>query len=144
MTGYVVDAGIVVKWLVKEKWSYEAASLLEAEATLIAPELLFAEVCNALWAMHRRGDIGGEDLADATDALRAVPVVVPLSMRQLAASSARLALDLDHPVYDCFYLALAIQEQYPVVTADARFHAKVRGHPYLSHRITYVAALDLN
>ena len=144
MTGYVVDASIVVKWLVKEKWSDEAASLLEAEATLIAPELLFAEVCNALWAMHRRGDIGGEDLADAVDALRAAPVVVPLSMRQLAASSARLALDLDHPVYDCFYLALAIQEQYPVVTADARFHAKVRGHPYLSHRIVHVAALDLD
>ena len=144
MTGYVVDASIVVKWLVKEKWSDEATSLLEAEATLIAPELLFAEVCNALWAMHRRGDIGGEDLADATGALRAAPVVVPLSMRQLAASSARLAVDLDHPVYDCFYLALAIQEQYPVVTADARFHAKVRGHPYLSDRIAHVAALDLD
>ena len=141
MTGYVVDASIVVKWLVKEKWSYEAASLLEAEATLIAPELLFAEVCNALWAMHRRGDIGGEDLADATDALRAAPVVVPLSMRQLAASSARLALDLDHPVYDCFYLALAMHEQHPVVTADTRFHDTVRRHPYLSDRIVHVANL---
>ena len=94
--------------------------------------------------MHRRGDIGGEDLADAVGALRAVPVVVPLSMRQLAASSARLAVDLDHLVYDCFYLALAIQEQYPVVTADARFLAKVRGHPYLSDRIAHVAALDLD
>lgn len=144
MTGYVVDASIVVKWLVKEKWSDEASSLLEAEATLIAPELLFAEVINALWAMHRRGDIGGEDFADATDALRAAPVGVPFSMRQLAASSARLAVDLDHPVYDCFYLALAVQEQYPVVTADARFHGKVCSHPYLSDRITHVAALDLN
>ncbi len=48
-------------------------------------------------------------------------------------------MDLDHPVYDCFYLALAIQEQYPVITADARFHDKVRGHPYLSDRIRHVA-----
>lgn len=142
MTGYVVDASIVVKWFVKEEWSNEAASLLEAEAALIAPELLFAEVCNALWAMHRRGDIGGEDLAEATDALRAAPVGVPFSMRQLAASSARLAIDLDHPVYDCFYLALAVQEQYPVVTADARFHEKVRSHPYLSDRIVHLAALE--
>ena len=90
MTGYVVDASIVVKWIVKEEWSDEASSLLEAEATLIAPELLFAEVCNALWAMRRRGDFGGEDLADAT---------------------------------------------------DARFHEKVRSHPYLSDRITHVATL---
>ena len=38
MTGYVVDASIVVKWLVKEEWSDEASRLLETEATLIAPE----------------------------------------------------------------------------------------------------------
>ena len=35
-------------------------------------------------------------------------------MVQLAAAAARLAADLDHPVYDCFYLALAVQtRQYP-------------------------------
>ena len=131
MPGYVVDASIVVKWLVKEKWS--------AEATLIAPELVFAEVCNALWAMRRRGDIDDADLADATDTLRAAPIAIPLSMRQLAASAARLAGDLDHPAYDCFYLAL--HEQYPVVTTDLRFHGKVRDHPYLSDRVMYVTAL---
>ncbi len=141
MKGYVVDASIVVKWFVKEQWSDEASSLLEGETTLIAPELLFAEVCNALWAMRRRGEIGRADLADATDALRAAPVAVPFSMRQLAAAATRLAVDLDHPVYDCFYLALAVHEQYPVVTADARFHRKVRNHAYLSDRIMHVATL---
>ena len=141
MTGDVVDAGIVVKWLVKEEWSAEASSLLETEATLIAPKLVFAEVCNVLWAMRRRGDIGAKDLADATETLRAVPIAIPLSMRQLAASAARLAVDLDHPAYDCSNLALAVHEQYPVITADARFHRKVRIHPYLSDRITYVSAL---
>ena len=94
--------------------------------------------------MHCRGDIDVQDLADATDSLRVAPIGVPFSMRQLAASSARLAVDLDHPAYDCFYLALAIQEQYPVVTADAHFHGKVSGHPYLADRITHVAALDLD
>lgn len=141
MKGYVVDASIVVKWFVEEKWSDEASSLLESGATLIAPELLFAEVSNALWAMRRRGDIDSADLADAIDALRAVPVAIPFSMRQLAAAAARLAVDLDHPVYDCFYLALAVQEQYPVITADRRFHHKVREHPYLSDRIMHLASL---
>ncbi|MYB52605.1 MAG: type II toxin-antitoxin system VapC family toxin [Acidobacteriia bacterium] len=144
MKGYVVDASIVVKWLVQEQWSDKASRLLEAEATLIAPELLFAEVCNALWAAHRRRDIGPQDLADAIDALKAAPIGVPFSTRELAASSTRLAVDLDHPVYDCFYLALAIQEQYRVVTADGRFHRKVSGHPYLADRITHLASLDLD
>ena len=141
MTGYVVDASIVVKWLVKEEWSTEASSLLEGGATLIAPELLYAEVSNALWAMRRRGDIGEEDFVDATDALKVAPVSVPFSMRQLVASASRLAADLDHPVYDCFYLALAVHEQYPVVTADLRFHRKVSSHPYLSDRVTYITGL---
>ena len=139
MIGYVVDASVVVKWLVTEELSDEAASLLQGERTLAAPELVFAEVSNSLWAMCRRGDIGTVDFTDATQALRSAPVVVPHPMRQLIASAARLSVDLDHPVYDCFYLALALLEQYPMVTADRRFHDKVRGHPYLSDRIVHVA-----
>ena len=59
-------------------------------------------------------------------------------MRRLTAAASRLSIDLDHPVYDCSCLALALQ-QYPVVTADARFCDKVREHPYLADRILDVA-----
>ncbi len=139
MTGHVVDASVVVKWLVTEEFSDEAARLLEGGSTLAAPELVFAEVANALWALRRRGDVSDEDVAAAVDALKAAPLATPFSMPQLAAAAARLAADVDHPVYDCFYLALAIQTGYPVVTADARFHDKLRAHPYLSDRILHVA-----
>ena len=138
MTGYVVDASVAVKWLVTETFSDNAVRLLNAEVTLIAPELLFAEAGNALWAMCRRRDISGEDFAEAIDTLRTAPVAVPATMRLLAASASRLAVDLDHPVYDCFYLALGVQEHYPVITADSRFYGAVRAHPYLSGLIIHV------
>ena len=138
MTGYVVDASVVVKWLVNEDHSEMAADLLDAGSTLIAPALVFAEASNALWAMQRRGDISASDLADAVDTLQAVPVSLPVPMPRLTPAAARLAVDLDHPVYDCYYLALAVQTQYPVVTADSRFHEKVRSHPYLSDRVVHV------
>jgi predicted nucleic acid-binding protein len=138
MTGYVVDASVAVKWLVDEPFSDAAARLLDGRATLVAPDLLFAEAANALWSLCRRGDITRDDFAEAVDVLKAAPVAVPHPMRQLAASAARLAIDLGHPAYDCFYLALAVQEQYPVVTADRRFHDVVRKHPYLSDRIVHV------
>lgn len=141
MTGYVVDAGVAVKWLVTEAFSDQAVTLLDAELTLIAPELMFAEAANALLAMCRRGDIGKADLVEAIDVLKAAPITVPFTMRQLTAAASRLAIDLEHPVYDCFYLALAVQEQYPVVTADGRFHDTVRAHPYLSDRILHVRNL---
>jgi predicted nucleic acid-binding protein len=138
MTGYVVDASVAVKWLINEPFSDAAARLLDSRTTLVAPDLLFAEATSALWSLCRRGDITRDDLAEAVEVLRAAPVVIPRPMRQLAASAARLAIDLGHPAYDCFYLALAVQEQYPVVTADRRFHDAVRKHPYLSDRIVHV------
>lgn len=141
MTGYVVDASVAVKWLVAEPLSEESATLLDSGATLLAPDLLFAEAASALAAKQRHGEMTPAELADAVDLLRTAPVTTPLSMRRLAASSARLAADLGHPVYDCFYLALAIHENYPVVTADTRFHHKVRKHPYLADRVVHVAEL---
>lgn len=139
MTGYVVDASVAVKWLVAEPLSDESAKLLDPDITLLAPDLLFAEATSALAAKHRAGEIEAEQLADAVALLRSAPVATPLSMRRLAASSARLARDLAHPVYDCFYLALAIHENYPVVTADNRFCGKVRRHPYLADRVVHLA-----
>ena len=134
----MVDASVAVKWLVSENLSDESERLLETGVTLVAPELIFAEVANALWAMCRRGDISNAELSDAIDLLRAAPLATPIPMRRLAPAAARLAADLDHPVYDCFYLSLAIQEQHPVVTADTRFQAKVHAHPYLSDHIIHV------
>lgn len=139
MKGCVVDASVAVKWLVDEKYSREASKLLATGVTLLAPELLFAEATNALWAMCRRGDIDRDALSDAVALLRRAPVVTPVPMRELASAAARLSADLDHPTYDCFYLALALHEQHPVVTADSRFLEKVRKHPYLADSIRHVA-----
>jgi predicted nucleic acid-binding protein len=142
MTGYVVDASVAVKWLVTETFSDQAVRLLDRELTLVAPELLFAEAANALWAMCRRGDITKADFTEAVNVLKAAPIAVPVSMRELATPAARLAIDLDHPTYDCFYLALAVQEQYPVVTADRRFFDVVHRRPDLSDRVVHVGNLE--
>lgn len=141
MTGFVVDASVAVKWLIDEPLSDQAAQLLEKDIPLAAPELLYAEAANALWAIARRGDIAASDVRDALDLLADAPLTVPTSMKQLMAAAARLATDLDHPVYDCIYLALAIQEQRPVITADHRFYEAVQGHPYLSGQVTKLESL---
>jgi predicted nucleic acid-binding protein len=53
----------------------------------------------------------------------------PIEFRPLAAL-ARQALEmdatLDHPIYDCFYLALAEQCDALLVTADDRFLSKLQ------------------
>lgn len=138
MTGFVVDASIAVKWFIAEEHSERAATLLESEGRLSAPALLYAEAANALWALARRGDIGQADVQDALEILTNAPIDIPYSMRQLTAAAARLANDIDHPVYDCFYLALAMREQCPVITADNRFHTRVTDHPYLADQVVHI------
>ncbi len=139
MTSCVVDASVAVKWLVEEEFSEQSSRLLNSSYTLLSPELLFAEVTNALWAMCRRGDMNHADVADAIEVLKTAPIMTPVSMRQLAAPAGRLAIDLKHPAYDCFYLALALHEHCRVVTADTRFYEVVQRHPYLTQRITHIA-----
>ena len=138
MTRLVVDASVAVKWLVTEDLSDAATKLLDASHTLIAPELMFVEAANALWAMGRRGDISQVDLDQALDVLILAPVEVPASLRDLIPAAARLAADLAHPIYDCCYLALAVRMQARMVTADQRFLAAVRKHLHLAHEIVFL------
>jgi predicted nucleic acid-binding protein len=46
-----------------------------------------------------------------------------------------LATTLDHAVYDCAYLALALQVDATYVTADRRFWRKTQGDPQLAGRV---------
>lgn len=141
MTRYVVDASVAVKWLVREPLSREASLLLAGGISLMAPDLLFAEAANALWAMRQRGELADVDFEDAVETLRGAPVLIPSTLLQLTPAASRLAADLGHPIYDCFYLALAIQENAPLVTADGRFCERVGLHPYLADSVTPLAEL---
>jgi predicted nucleic acid-binding protein len=52
-----------------------------------------------------------------------------LPMRSLLEAATRIAVALDHPVYDCVYLAAAEAEGISMVTADERLLRKVRQDP---------------
>jgi predicted nucleic acid-binding protein len=86
---------------------------------LLAPDLILAEAGNAFWKAVRAGLILRKDAVAALERLpKTFDRLVPLSL--LYEDAARLSFELDHPVYDCFYLALAEREGVPLVTADKR------------------------
>jgi predicted nucleic acid-binding protein len=128
----VVDASVAVKWVVPELGSDEAIALLGRE--LCAPSLWLAEAANALCKKCLRGEITegearirAQDLADAPLEPIELPLLLPAAMR--------MAAELGHSIYDCFYLAAALLRDTTLVTADRRFASKVAGHPYLATRI---------
>ena len=47
-------------------------------------------------------------------------------MGQVIVRAAALALELDRPIYDCFYLALSEARAAPLVTDDRRLLANLR------------------
>ena len=126
----VVDASVALKWYFPEPGSLSAdrilAEALEGDRELLAPDLIVAEFANVLWKKVRREECSGEQAeaileAFGTDAPRLVESV-PLAPRAL-----ELALRLGEVVYDCLYLAAAIEGEATLVTADARLARCARG-----------------
>ncbi len=117
---FVVDASVAVKWLVAEDDSEVAEELATSGHDLHAPRLMASEVANAIWRKARMGEIerraAGILLADVPD----MPVHWGAD-ELVAADAMRLALALDHPIYDCMYLALAHRIGAVMLTADRRF-----------------------
>ena len=117
---FVVDASVAVKLLVDEPDSDAARGLAASGEELHAPRLMASEAANALWRKARTGQM---ERADAGAAL-AWMAEMPLRWHDdetVSADALRLALALDHAVYDCVYLALAHRIGATVVTADRRF-----------------------
>ena len=122
MNSVVVDASVAVKWLVPEV-DTQAALLLLDGLRLLAPDLIIVECANILWKKVTRDNITASQASLAVETLR----LAALDLRPMAGlmdSAVDLAIRLDHPAYDCFYLALAMAEGCPFVTADARFTRK--------------------
>jgi predicted nucleic acid-binding protein len=119
MASIVVDASAVVRIIegAEPAASFQEA-LLQADLVL-APELMLTEVANALWRLQRSGQLEVDGLQRRLSrAVELVDVIEP--DRHLQAEALALACHLDHPVYDCLYLALARREAAVLVTADKR------------------------
>ena len=125
MTAFVIDASIAVKWVVEEAGTSEALAL-RRRASLIAPELLVAECANILWKKTRRRELTSEEAFLSARLLQAAEIELRPT-RSLLEPATRLAIELDHPAYDCLYLALAIECACQFVTADERLVRKLTG-----------------
>ena len=126
MTRFVVDASVAVKWLLPEVHSGAARSLLRAEAVLLAPDLIRAEVGNVLWKRWRRSELVAAEVDAALADFRRFPLEVH-SAELLLESAWVSARETGLTVYDSLYVALAVAEQAPLVTADRRLFEALRG-----------------
>ena len=95
---------------------------------LFAPDLIIAECANVAWRRVRDGQISLDHAEAFLEALPAWFEILTPSV-QLHETAFRIAHTLNHPVYDCLYIALAARDAAPLVTADATLARRVRNTP---------------
>jgi predicted nucleic acid-binding protein len=128
----VVDASLAVKWYLLEALTPEALKLLaDHGGDIVVPDIFVTEVIGAL---VRRANV---DKSLRSESQESISRFVSLFDAELIsaqrldppaiARAADLALDLGHPLKDCHYLALAMDQDCDLITCDARFAAKAKG-----------------
>ncbi len=122
----IVDASVAIKWLVREEDS-ELADALIMRGGLIAPDLIASEIANAIWKKRSRNELTDipASLGNVIEIFDSLEPTAPLIVR-----ATEIAVELSHPAYDCFYLALAEVEDSQAVTADKKLLNKLAGTSY--------------
>ena len=127
----IVDTSVVLKWFLEkgEADVLEARKLRDAflscRCTLGAPDLLLIEIANALTAGHR----ASPKEVSATIA-SILEIGIHLSALQFPAlvKAIDIASTYGVAVYDSYFLAIAIQSDGVLVTADEAFLRKIKTH----------------
>ena len=129
----IVDANVAIYWCVETPLA-NAAKPFAQRTDLRAPQLIKLETANALLKYLRAGLITDRQFHDSFDIVRdAIAEFVEDS--SLLRSAAEIAISHSHKIYDCLYLALALQRREPIVTADRRLAAMAQAVNIETHLV---------
>jgi len=131
--GLVIDASVAMKWLVDEDGSEAAFTLRDRD--LAAPALLRIEAANVLRTLVARQAATPDEAIDLFALFQDAPVTIVDHDEALERRALQLGLELGHPVYDCFYLALAERMGRRLITADNRFLKALRATSHVARVI---------
>ncbi|MBB6254342.1 type II toxin-antitoxin system VapC family toxin [Nitrospirillum iridis] len=133
MSLMVIDASVALKWVCEEAGSETAATFLDGRP-LAAPSLWLTEAANALWKLAQRKILTPDEAEERLSFLVGAPVRL-IDTVSLLPAALRIARTLEHPVYDCVYLATAMHLSAKVVTADKRFYETAKTHPLYAETV---------
>ena len=134
MKFYVLDPSVALKWALppaNEPFSQEAVELLrqyvKGTIDFLVPDIFWAEIGNVLWKgtrQRRWAPAFAEQVASEMQAraFRTVP------LHGLLPAALAIALGYDRSVYDCLYVALAIESGSQMLTADERLANSLAVH----------------
>lgn len=129
----VVDSSIALKCLLPEADSEAALAAVDA-CVLQAPEWLAAECAGVLARRVADGELDRATAAAALADLDLLPIAYVADLA-LTGPALEIALDTGRPIQDCLYLALAVDRNLQLLTADRTLLEALEGHPQLFVRV---------
>jgi predicted nucleic acid-binding protein len=129
MKPLVVDASVAAKWFLPEPDAAAALRLLDGRHRLAAPDLIRSEFGNIIWKFQARGVLDAEEASDLIEHFLSMPLEIHDST-YLLAPALQIAIATHRTVYDSLYLALAMELDGTVVTADERWVNALINSPF--------------
>jgi len=129
-----MDVSVAAKWFLagdRETLADHAFALLDkydkGEVRFVVPDLFWAEFANVIWKAIRQSRLSEAAGEDALAALmeRDFPSVPSL---KLLGSALKIATAFERTVYDSLYVALAVQTNSQLITADERLANSLAAH----------------
>lgn len=128
----VLDTSVALKWVLNEAGSDRARKTVALALT--APDFWRVEAGNGLRKAVKKGEITPDEAAHYLQVLSRAPVRDALT-GPLLPVGLKLAIGLNHSLYDCLFLALALERGCRMLTADDAFVEIVGKRPDLSAHI---------
>jgi predicted nucleic acid-binding protein len=126
LTALVLDASVALKWAIpsaQETLTSESLQLLQryvaGEINFIVPDVFWVEIGNVMWKGVRQRRWPQTAAENAASAIRERDFFTVSSL-VLLPEALRIAFVHNRSVYDCLYIALAIQFKIEMVTSDER------------------------
>src|SRR5262245_55679812 len=136
MKDYIVDASVIAKWLLPEPDHEGARVLIDAPCSLRAPDLIMPEVASIVLKRIMRHELtfeeGSELLQLFQDEFIGARVRI-IPSRLLAERALQIARTEGRGIYDSLYVALAVQAQCRLITADEKLVNGIRNKVLKQH-----------
>ncbi len=133
MTAYVIDASVAVKWGIEETYCPEALLYLNTNVNRIAPDFILFECSSAIQKKVWQGELENVEAWSSYELIFEEEALQLRDTQPLIKPAFKIANELSHSIYDCYYLALAFQEMCVVVTADRKFYQRVLDSAYRNY-----------
>jgi len=93
------------------------------ENECVSPVLFLSEISNAVWKEVRFREL---KKALAVEIISSISKMTTLHFEDdlLISTAFEIALDSEHPVYDCIYIAMGRHYNAPILTADKKLQRK--------------------